>query len=90
MIGGLNDISTFVGYLMLKPSLLGWQWCHLTHSLVGKGVHTIPKGIGLKVNVIARLAFEHTHFDIPIHHFSFESTLTQKHAPSENGFHLYQ
>ncbi len=27
-------------------------WCYLTHSWEDKGVHTFPKGICLKVNII--------------------------------------
>ena len=48
-----NSISTFVGYLMPKPFSK-----YLTHSWEDKGVHTFPKGIYPKVNVIARLEYE--------------------------------
>ena len=34
------------------------QWYYLTHNWEDKWVHTFPKGICPKVNVIARLEFE--------------------------------
>ena len=43
--------STFLGYLMLKPLLKKNCRYYLTHSWVGKGVHTFPKCISLKMNV---------------------------------------
>ena len=42
-----------------KAILLEEQlWYYLTHSWEDKGVHTFPKGICPKVNVIARLEYE--------------------------------
>ena len=33
------------------------------------GVHAFPKGIGLKVNIIARLGFELSHFEVAVQYF---------------------
>ena len=49
---------TFLGYIIPKPSFLKNSSGTTTRSLGDKGVHTFPKGICLKVNVIARLEFE--------------------------------
>ena len=38
-----------------------------------KLVHTFPKGISLKVNVIARLEFELTYYDAAVQHISHYS-----------------
>ena len=47
------------------------QWYYLTYSWWGdKGVHTFPKGIGPKVNTIARLKFE-LYFTAAVQHFSY-------------------
>ena len=45
------------------------KWYYLTHSWEDKGVHTFPKGICLKVNVIARLGFELAYYDPAIQRF---------------------
>ena len=37
---------------------------------MGKKVHTFPKGISPKVNVIAGLEFEFTHFEATVQHDS--------------------
>ena len=118
-----NGISTFVGYLMPKPSfchrteyfkyLVQWQKllgsarsgstalsyrnCVITlvggwwgqsiahaftrcmmkkeinkinHNSEDKEVHTFPKGISLKVNVIARLEFELTYYNSTVLRFN--------------------
>ena len=39
-----------------------------------KRVHTFPKGICLKVNVIARLAFELAYYNSAIKHFNHYTT----------------
>ena len=36
----------------------------------GKGVHTFPKGIIQKVNVIARLEFEPNNYEVAVWHVS--------------------
>ena len=63
--GTWSQFSSFVwwhiklrGLFNAKAILLEPQWCYLTHSWEDKGVHTFPKGICPKVNVIARLEFE--------------------------------
>ena len=38
-------------------------WYYLTHSWEDKGVHTFPKGICPKVNVIARPEYELAYYD---------------------------
>ena len=38
-------------------------WYYLTHSWEDKWVHTFPKGICPKVNVIARLEYELAYYD---------------------------
>ena len=42
-----------------------------------KGVHTFPKGINTKANVIARLVFELTCYDLVVEHFSYDATATR-------------
>ena len=39
-----------------------------------KGVHTFPKDICPKVNVIARLEFELAYYDFAVHHFNHYTT----------------
>ena len=43
------------------------QWYYFTHSWEDKEVHTFPKSIRLKVNVVARLSFKHTLYDSAVH-----------------------
>ena len=52
------------------------QWFYLTHSWENKGVHTFPKGICPKVNVIAQLEFELIYNDSTVHHFNHYTTKT--------------
>ena len=42
-------------------------WYYLTHSWQDKRVHTYPKGICPKVNVIARLEYELAYYDSTVH-----------------------
>ena len=49
---------------------------YLGHSLVGKGVHTFPKGICLKVNVIERLEFKLTYYNSTVRSFNHYTTRT--------------
>ena len=46
------------------------QWYYLTNIWGNKGVHAFPKGITLKVNIIALLEFELTHGDVTVKHIS--------------------
>ena len=48
----------------------------LTHSWVDKGVHTFPKGMYPKVNVIAQLEFELAHYDSAVHRLNHYTTRT--------------
>ena len=60
-----------------KSILLEEQlWYYLTHSWEDKGVHTFPKGICPKVNVIARLEFELAYYDFAVHRFNHYTTRT--------------
>ena len=62
-----NGISTFVDYLMAKPLLPEEQ-----------GVHTFPKGICQKVNVIAWLEFELAYYDSAVHRPNHFTTRTPR------------
>ena len=46
------------------------------HSWKDKGVHTFPKGICPKVNVIARLEYELAYYDSAVHYFNHYNTRT--------------
>ena len=48
------------------------QWYYVTQSYGNLRIHTFPKGVSLKVNVIAWLEFELTYFKAPVQHFSTE------------------
>ena len=52
----------------------------LTHSWEDQGVHTFPKGIFLKVNIIAQLEFEIVYYNPAVHRFNHYTTRT----PLEN------
>ena len=64
-----DGISTFEDYSMSKPSLLNIS-VQFNLSLVGKGIHTFPKVISPKVNLIARLDFERAYYDYAVQHIS--------------------
>ena len=71
LVSLFNGISTFVGYLMPKPfSKKNSSGTILTHSWEDKGVHTFPKGICPKVNIIARLEYELAYYDSEVHLFN--------------------
>ena len=46
------------------------------HCLEDKGVHTFPKGICPKVNIIARLEFELAYYDSVVQRFNHYATRT--------------
>ena len=48
--------------------------CHSWRE--NKGVHTFPKGICPKVNVIARLEYELAYYDSAVHRFNHYTTRT--------------
>ena len=61
----------------VKAILLEEQyWYYLTHSWEDKGVHTFPKGICPKVNVIARLEYKLAYYDSAVRRFNHYTTRT--------------
>ena len=72
-----NGISTLFRLFNAKAILLEEPlWNYLTHSWENKGVHTFPKDICPKVNVIARLEYELAYYDSAVHHFNHYTTRT--------------
>ena len=69
LVSLFNSISTLLRLFNAKAILLEEQY-YLTHSWEDKGVHTFPKGICPKVNVIARLENELAYYDSAVHRFS--------------------
>ena len=53
-----------------------------THSWEDKGVHTFPKCICPKVNVIARLEYELAYYDSAVHRFNHYTTRTPWISPT--------
>ena len=81
LVGSLcfNGISTLCRLLNAKATLLEEQlWYYLTHSWEDKGVHTFPKGICPKVNVIARLESELAYYDSAVHRYNHYTTWTPR------------
>ena len=66
-----NSVSIFVGYLIPKL-FLKKKSRDTIYPIAGgnKGVHTFPKAICSKVNVIAQLVFELANFEAAVKHFS--------------------
>ena len=72
-----NGISTLFRSFNAKAILLEEQKrYYLTHSWEDKGVHTFPRGICPKVNVIARLEYELAYYDSAVHLFNHYTTRT--------------
>ena len=72
-----NGISTLFRLFNAKAILLEEPYrYYLTHSWEDKGVHTFPKGICPKVNVIAWLEFELGYYDSAVHRFNHYTTRT--------------
>ena len=46
----------------------GQWWCYLNNIRGDNKVHTFPKGINPKVNVIARLEFRLANYDVAVQH----------------------
>ena len=63
---------------------------YLTHSWEDQEVHTFPKGNCLRVNVIARLAYELAYYDSAVHRFIHYTTRTPPNCVqiicSKNGY----
>ena len=86
LVSLFNGISTLFRLFNAKAILLEeQQWYYLTRSWEDKGVHTFPKGICPKVNVIARLEYELAYYDSAVHRFNHYTTKT---LPGNFGFHL--
>ena len=55
------------------------SWYYLIYRWEDKGVHTFPKGICPKVNVIARLEYELAYYDSTVHRFNHYTTRSPPH-----------
>ena len=79
LVSLFNGISTLFRLFNAKAILLEEQeWYYLTHSWEDKGVHTFPKGIWPKMNVIARLEYEFAYYDSAVHRFNHYNTRTPR------------
>ena len=79
LVSLFNGISTLFRLFNAKAILLEEHyWYYLTHSWEDKGVHTFPKGICPKVNVIARLEYELAYYDSAVHRFNRYTTSWSK------------
>ena len=77
LVSLFNGISTFFSLFNAKTiPIEGQSWYYLTHSWENKGVHTFPKGICPKVNVIAWLEFKLAYYDSAVHRFNHYTTRT--------------
>ena len=77
LVSLFNGISTFFRLFNAKAILLEEQyWYYLTYSWEDKGVHSFPKSICPKVNVIALLEYELAYYDSAVHRFSYYTTRT--------------
>ena len=60
-----------MGFFNAKTILVEKQWLYyLAHIWEDGGVHTFPKGISPKVNVIVQLEFELAYYDVAVQHVS--------------------
>ena len=72
-----NGISTLCRLFTAKAILLEEQsWYDLNHSWEDKGLHTFPKDICLKANVIAQLEYELAYYNSAVHRFNHYITRT--------------
>ena len=72
LVSLFNGISTLFRLFNAIAILLEEQyWYYLTHSWEDYGVHTFPKGVCPKVDVIARLEL-----DSAVHRFNHYTTRT--------------
>ena len=78
LVSLFNGISTLCWLFNAKAILLVEEqyWYYLTHSWEDKGVHTFPKGICPKVNIIAQLEFELAYYNSAVHRFNHYTTRT--------------
>ena len=83
LVSLFNGISTLSRLFNAKAILLEEQeWYYLTHSWEDKGVHTFPKGICPKVNIIARLAYELAYYDSAVQLVNHYTTRRNPHPPT--------
>ena len=75
LVSLFNGISILFRLFNAKAILIEEQY-YLTHSWEDKGVHTFPKGICTKGNVIARLEYELAFYDSAGHRFNHYTTRT--------------
>ena len=71
------DISNFMGYFMLRGTVAVLFTIQFWKD---KGFRTFPTGICPKVNIIASLEFEHTHYDVAVKHvcdYAIETSLEE-------------
>ena len=77
LVSLFNGISNLFRLFNAKAILPEEQlWYYLTHSWEDKGVHTFPKGIFPKVNVIAWLEYELAYYDSAVQRFNHYTTRT--------------
>ena len=77
LVSLFNGISTLFRLFNAKAILQEEQlWYYLIHSWENKGVHTFPKGICLKVNVIVQLEYKLAYYDSTVHRFNHYTTRT--------------
>ena len=76
----LMAYKTFFRLFNAKAILLEEQlWYYLTHSWEDKEIHTFPKGINPKVNIIARLEYKPPYYDSAVHQFNHYTKRTPSH-----------
>ena len=76
LVSPFNGMSTFMGYLILKPSL-SKNSISIIQLIVGdKSVLTFLKNICPKVQIIARLLIELAYRDVAVKHVSHHTTGT--------------
>ena len=77
LVSLFNGISTLFMLFNAKAIFQEEQlWYYLTHSWEDKGVHTFPKSICPKGNVLARLVYELAYYDSAVHRFNHYTTRT--------------
>ena len=70
-----NGISTIMSYLMPNPHMEKYSNDgNSTYTREEKGIHTFPRSICLKVNVIERLKFELVFYDDAVQHVNHYTT----------------
>ena len=70
-----NGISTFQGYQIEKPPLYKNR-CIIIEPIdqVDKKIHIFNKHMNQKMNIIARLKFEHAYYDVKVQHIRHKTT----------------